>query len=70
MIGETELCDIQFEMTTKGNLHLWATIRGDRRKIVITHNKPLYKEIVDNGFNLMSKEKKAQIFQQAFGKLV
>ena len=69
-IGDTELSDIQFEMTTKGNIHLWATINAKRRRIVITRSKPLYKEIVDNGFNLMSGEKKAQIFQQAFSKLI
>lgn len=39
-------------------------------KVVITSSKPLYKEIVDNGFNLMSKDKKAKIFQQAFSKLI
>ena len=69
-IGDTELSDIQFEMTTKGNIHLLATIDAKRRKIVITRSKPLYKEIVDNGFNLMSGEKKAQIFQQAFRNLI
>ena len=69
-IGDTELRDIQFEMTTKGNIHLLATIHNKRRKVVITSSKPLYKEIVDNGFNLMSRDKKAQIFQQAFSKLI
>ena len=69
-IGDTELRDIQFEMTTKGNIHLLATIHNKRRKVVITSSKPLYKEIVDNGFNLMSRDKKAKIFQQAFSKLI
>ena len=57
-------------MTTKGNIHLLATIHNKRRKVVITSSKPLYKEIVDNGFNLMSRDKKAEIFQQAFSKLI
>ena len=65
-IGNTELSDLQFEMTAKGNIHLWATINAERRKIVITRSKPLYKEIVENGFNLMPGKKKALIFQQAF----
>lgn len=69
-IGDTDLSDIQFEMATKGNIHLWATINDERRKIVITRNMSLYKEIIDYGFNLMPKEKKEQIFQQAFGKLI
>ena len=69
-IGDTELSDIQFEMTAKGNIHLLATINAKRRRIVITRSKPLYKEIVDNGFNLMSGEKKTQIFQQAFRNLI
>ena len=69
-IGDTQLSNLQFEMTTKGNIHLWATVGGEKRKIVITRSKPLYKEIVENGFNLMTEEKKAQIFQQAFSKLL
>ena len=68
IIGDTELSDLKFEMTTTGNIHLLATVNGERRKIVITSSKPLYKVIVDNGFNLMSAEKKAHIFLQAYGK--
>lgn len=68
IIGDTELSDLKFEMTTTGNIHLLATVNGERRKIVITSSKPLYKEIVDNGFNLMPAEKKAHIFLQAYGK--
>lgn len=67
-LGGTELRDLQFEMSTKGNIHLWATIGSDRRKVVVTSNKPLYKEIVEGGFNLMPKEKKVQIFRQAFSR--
>lgn len=54
----------RFEMTQGGNIHMLASVGGRDLKRVVTKKKPLFKEIMDKGFNGMSDEEKAAIFKQ------
>lgn len=54
--------DVHFEKTLKGNLHMLAKIDDQEFKLIITPKKPLYKEIIENGFNQMPNSTKKQIF--------
>ena len=65
-IGDVDLSDIHFEMASKGNIHLCATVNGAKRKTVITPKKPVHDEIMSNGFNLMEKGLKMKIFTEFF----
>ena len=67
-VGSSQLKNIHFEMSSKENIHLCATVGDQDRKIVITPKKALYKKIIENGFNLMDKKLKKDIFKEAYSK--
>lgn len=54
----------RFEMTHCGNIHVVARVDERALKLVVTPKKPLFKEIMDKGFNGMSETEKAVIFKQ------
>ena len=56
--GGFKVSKIRFERTTKGNIHLLATIDGREKKVVITPKKEIYQTILDAGFNRMPDEQK------------
>ena len=62
-IGDKKISDFHFEMTTSGNIHILATIDGNKWKRVITPNKPLHSLILKQGFNSMPSEQKNQIIE-------
>ena len=53
-----KVSEIRFERTTKGNIHLLATVDGRKEKLVITPKKKIYQTILDAGFNRMPDEQK------------
>ena len=59
-----KVTDIRFERTTKGNIHLIATVNGCEEKFVITPKKAVYQTILDAGFNKMPNEEKKALIEQ------
>lgn len=55
---------MRFERTTKGNIHLLATVNGREEKFVITPKKKIYQTILDAGFNRMPDEQKKVLVEQ------
>ena len=60
----SEVSDIRFERTTKGNIHLIANVNGREEKFVITPKKEVYQTILDAGFNKMPDEQKKALVEQ------
>ena len=59
-----EVLDIRFERSTKGNIHLLATVNGHEKKFVITPRKAAYRNILNAGFNRMPDEEKKALVEQ------
>ena len=59
-----KVSDIRFERTSKGNIHLLATVNGREEKFVITPKKNIYQTILDTGFNRMPDEQKKVLVEQ------
>lgn len=57
----TEVENVRFERTRSGNIHIMAQVNGRDVKYVVTDKKPLYKEILDAGFNAMPDRKKEEL---------
>lgn len=64
VINGKKVTDIRFEKTTKGNIHVYATIDKSERRIVVTPKKPLHQYILQNGFNSMEMDKKEKIIKE------
>ena len=57
----TRVKNLRFERTESGNIHIAAQINDRDVKYVVTAKKPLYKEILDAGFNAMPDSKKEEL---------
>ena len=63
-INGIKVKDMCFEMTKSGNIHIWATIKGNTTKFIVTSKKPLYNEIINKGFNEMDINTRKTIFKE------
>lgn len=60
------LCNVFFERTEKGNIHLWLTINGQHKKHVFTSKQSDYQMIIQDGFNNMPSDKKIALVKKYF----
>ena len=58
--------EIRFEKSLKGNIHAFATIDGEEKRIVITPKKKTYDTIISKGFNNMDSKDKIKIVKSLF----